>query len=68
MEREVERLKDKVGSEPNSRKPMKRLLPTTMLLIAALFSTGGQAADEQATRKKTATSGELFDAIARAEF
>jgi Domain of unknown function (DUF4440) len=44
---------------------MKKILLTTMLLIAASFSIPGQAADEQAAKKKAATSGELFETIAR---
>jgi ketosteroid isomerase-like protein len=44
---------------------MKQVLLATVLLLAALFSISGQAADQQAAKKKTATSGELFDTIDR---
>jgi ketosteroid isomerase-like protein len=44
---------------------MQRTLLTPVLLIAASFTTFGQATDQQAAKKKAATSGELFDKIAR---
>jgi ketosteroid isomerase-like protein len=43
---------------------MKRIL-TVILLMAASFSLDGEATDQKATKKKAATSGELFDIIAR---
>jgi ketosteroid isomerase-like protein len=46
---------------------MNGLLRLIFLLLVASFSVFGQAADDQATKKKAATSGELFDAIARAD-
>jgi ketosteroid isomerase-like protein len=36
-----------------------------MLLMAASFSVDGEATDQKAAKKKGATSGELFDIIAR---
>jgi ketosteroid isomerase-like protein len=38
-----------------------------LLLVVASFSISGQATDQQAAKKKTATSGKLFDTIARVE-
>jgi ketosteroid isomerase-like protein len=45
---------------------MSRFLCTPLLLFAVVsFSITGQAVDQQAAKKKAATSGELFDSIAR---
>jgi ketosteroid isomerase-like protein len=47
---------------------MNRLFRTRFLfLIAAAFSISAQAEDQPAAKKKAATSGELFETIARAD-
>jgi hypothetical protein len=45
---------------------LKRLFrPRFLFLLVAAFSISAQAEDQSAAKKKAATSGELFEAIAR---
>lgn len=44
---------------------MMKQISLTVLLLMAAFSTQAQAVDQEAAKKKAATSGELFEAIAR---